>query len=347
MPDNPLLFKILILGGWLCITGCDQSPESKLDDYSIRVARVLEQTIVPVPSVSLWLQRARQNRLPLAQYDINLLDFLKLSQCQLSRTVGQHNSALGRLASPSQLMHFNRDFLRHAPPCIEHLKVDNPKLSDTIQQAYRSKKNQRMAIWWNAWTGFEEWQEFSTRTAQPLAFNQPSPELAIGLAALDYALNQAKQWQQFNWNYDTQTMEQALQQLRFSQSLGRWLKSMVLLERALAQTTTALTQRLNERPLCSKTPDSRQASILFNVFKNIYAVKIQPYISKVHRYGREITPRLHAMSQFVIPPDGFLLWLQQVEQLRSRFENAHLRHVEAWQATLKYCNLMPTQRALR
>lgn len=335
---------LLLLLLFTVTTGCQKQVADELDDYTIRVARVLEQDIVTFKTNPLPYQTAQDNAITIKGQSINLLEFLKLNKCKLGQAVAKGNSALGKVAAPSQKMHVNRDFLRYAPECIELLKEEDPELSETLNLAYEEKRNQRMAIWWNAWTGHKEWQGFSSTATSAIEMEMESPYLWQSLKSLDYAIEQGKQWQTQNWQYNETQMEEMLKQLLFSESLGRWLHSMVLLEKTLIETAQVLEARFKRKALCSVTQDKRQSDILFNVFRKYYAGKVQPYLSKVHRFGEELSLKLETLNGLIrrqAVPDSYHNWHENILNIKTNFDAANKRHVKAWQTTLRTCNLMP------
>lgn len=325
----------------LIATGCSQTVEDHLSDYSQRVASVLNEPLTDFPSIERPYQLARHNRLPIEQQSINLLEFLRLNQCELGRVIAQQNSALGKVAAPSQVMHFYRDFILSAPKCIELLQQIDPKLAEIIQQNLIQKQLHRMNVWWNAWTGFEEWQALSSTAAQPIDYLNKAPYLTISLQSLDFAIVQGTAWRKTQYQYDEKQMEEHLKQLRFSESIGRWLSSTVLLIRTLEQTAHVLEQKLKTKPLCVNRNDQANADILFNVFRKFYAGQVQPYLSRVHMFGEQMTDRLNRLSALTQPPETFSQWLKALMDMKDRLHESNRRHVHAWQATLSNCGLVP------
>lgn len=345
MAQGIRLFLIAVLIS--VITACSNSVEWQLEDYTDRVARVLEQEVPEIAAIELPYQSARQNQLPVDVESINLLEFLKLNRCQLGRVVAQQNSALGKVAPPSQVMHFYRDFLIHGPPCVEALKTEDPKLADVIDRAVMQKQFQRMNVWWNAWTGYEEWQTLTSIAATPIHYKDNTPYLSVSLQALDFAIQQGRSWRDGQYEYDDKSMEEQLKQLRFSESIGRWLRSSMLLIQSLEKTAHVLDQRLKQQPLCVGRNDKPKSDILFNVFRKYYAGEVQPYLAKVHLFGGQISDRLDRLTQMVEPPRSFVTWRKQINAINNQLKDTSRRHVRLWQVTLSNCDLMPNPQRLK
>lgn len=332
-------FSFLILLT-LLVQGCSPSVEDQLKDYTVRVSRVLETEIKPHALSPRPYQASQSNRINLATQTIDLLDFLKLNRCELGKAIAKRNTILGKVAAPSQVMHFDRDFLLLAPACIDQLKESNPTLSQQLEQAFSQKYQDRLNIWWNAWTSFEEWQSFTTIAATPIEIGTESAHLSLSLQALDFAIQQGHTWNiGKNLTYDEQEMENHLKQLRFSESLGRWLASIVILNKTLTETASILEAN---HDLCYLNKNNPKAKVLFTVFQKFYAGKIQPYLSKNYKYGEALVNRLNKMAHHVQPPESFNIWLTEVYQLKQTMEQNNHRHIQAWQAVLSSCGLMPS-----
>ena len=333
----------LFLAALLC--GCTKSPTDQLQDYQQRVARVLE--LSPATSASpprVNRAAAVHNRLPLPDSALNLLEFLSLSECRMAAAVSKKNTSLAKVAAASQTLPYELDILRYGPQCVQTLRAQDAALADKLAQALASKKAARMHYWWNAWFSGLEWQAFTATAAVPLDWQDAEDaHLQHGLEALDYALAQGLAMERLQWP-TTSAMEARLKALLLSESAGRWLASQWLLTRTLNDVAALLQQRQQQRPLCPMGRRTPKAEILNNVFVKIYAARVQPYLARTDRAGRQLLERLTAIEQrmqgTVLPP-AFTQWLAAVHQARAAFLAANQRHIQAWQATLRACELMP------
>lgn len=338
---------VLCTGAVMPLGGCGPAtPTDTLADYHQRVARVLElppsvPTITPLPTNP----ERRQLRLPETPLRISLLDFLRLSGCALSESLGRRNSALGKLAPPSQRMHMSREILMDGPQCALQLQAQRPQLAQELATLLEVKRDERMRIWWNAWITSDEWQDFTSTAALPLSAAEAAPAaISAGLQALTFSRQQGLQWQQQQWPYDTDTMEFQQRQLSLSQLVGAWRRSQQLLTVYSHATAALLEQRQQTRPLCPAGRPSARARILHNVFFKFYADVFQRYLSRTDRLGTELLTQLRALPKLVTPPPAYTTWMAQLQQEHSALTAAHARHVEAWQTTLSACDLMPTGR---
>lgn len=336
--------RIVLLAVIAVLSACSASPESVLDDYAQRVARVLnveldaEQSLDPLPKL-----RIQDNHIEVHATQINLLDFLRLSSCELSRVIGQRNSSLGKLALPSQRLHMERDFLLLGPVCVQQLAQTQPELAETLASALVAKRAERMDSWWNAWFTGHEWQSLISPATQPVPIAPASADnLDIALQVFDYLLQQGNRWQGQQFDYDDTEMELQQQQWLLSEAIGQWLQSQRLLTRVNNQVAELLEYRTNVKSLCLVGRSTPAADILNNVFYKYYAGVLQPYMSRVDRFGTAIMLDLNAVRTLVPVPDAYLTWLQQVSVERDKLTRSHQRHVKAWQGILSQCGLMPT-----
>lgn len=338
LPLSPFMLLWLIVG---CLAGCARTPSDQLEDYLIRIGRVLEVEVPEQRLVPVRVYSVKRNRIPQPERRIGLLDFIRINQCQLAQAVGFKNSPLGKVAGPSQTMHIERDILTHARSCINRLKKGQPELAKKLESIVELKKRQRMQTWWNAWSTGDEWQEFSALSANAIEFAGPQPaHLSLSLLALDYALSQGYRWREGSYAYSSRDMEKHLHQLLLGQSLGRWRKSVILSTQMLERAANMLEQRMANMPLCRHGPTPR-AQTLHNVFMTFLIGRMQPYLNRTDWFGDQLLGRLNDMAELATAPEDFRKWLQELEQLHQTFEQANMRHIAAWQNTLEECGLAP------
>lgn len=330
------------------IISCTPSPSEETYDYLERLSRTLEVSIPPPPEVQL---PERPDNASIVQTidnsSITLVDYLKITGCRISHTLGYKNSQLGKVAAPSQIMHIERDLLIHLPECIRTLSGSQPELSLKLDKAYKLKEEARMKIWWNAWITSKEWQALTSSASLPLDMphqkHSHNEHLSLSVQALRYAINQKIKWFERDYEYESSDMELHLQQLSLGESVGRWQRAIQLLIKTLTQATDMLNLKYREQPLCSTGGHHLKTDILNNVFNKIYAGEIQPYLSLTDRFGDQILPLLEDLrTEPASPtPPGYLIWLSDLQKLQKDLDQANLNHVEAWKRTLKECGMLP------
>lgn len=333
---------------FLWLTACSSGSDVMLLDYQQRVARVLELDIQTATDSELNLSplpriRARDMQLDLADQRIDLLDFLRLSNCALGRVIGQKNSSLGKMAAPSQRLHLERDILTLGPECVAQIEQNQPELATKLTDIFEVKRQQRMASWWNAWFTSEEWQQFINPGTELIAAGEPEPAaLSTALQAYDYALQQGELWRQMQFDYDSEEMEFHQQQWLFSEAMGQWLTSQRFISRVSYQVANVLQQRQDDRPICPLGRRTKRSEILHTVFLKFYIGQFQPYVSRVDRFGAELLQRLEQGMALVAPPPLAQQWHQAIIAERQQMRDFNMLHVKAWQATLRQCGLIPT-----
>ena len=127
--------------GWLvCLllfTGCSDSDTgpAHLDEYLLRLSTVTGVQLAPgAPHDAnrFDLPREPATELPVSN-QIDLIDFLSLSGCELQVNLGRRNTQLGRTASPSQRLLLDLEFMDLAPDCIALLRQrGDSELADTL-----------------------------------------------------------------------------------------------------------------------------------------------------------------------------------------------------------------------
>ena len=117
-------------GWWVCLLaliGCsdpDNGP-AHLDEYLTRLSAVTGIELIsraPYESDRFDPPDEQAPELPAAS-QIDLIDFLSLSGCELQVNLGRRNTQLGRTASPSQRLLLDLEFMDLAPDCITLLRA--------------------------------------------------------------------------------------------------------------------------------------------------------------------------------------------------------------------------------
>ena len=339
--------KTLLAVVALALMACSDPAEQILTEYPTRLERVLEVSSDLEDSGQMAVQHLatrpsrRELLFTLEQADINLLDFLKLSQCQLRQVLGEKNSVLGKLAQGSQYMHLERDFLIHAPACLRTL--EDRSLAADLERAVQMKRNQRMKVWWNAWVASEEFQNLASVSVYPLA-PETEAHSQHTLQAFQYALRQGRQWLASDFDYRTSDAEHHLRQWSLGESLGRWQVTQARLTDVLEASSRMVQTRQRDKPLCPAGRKTRKADIVRNVLERFYVGEMQPYMSQSDRFGATLLEHLVDMgTQLEDPlPEEWTLWLEQLQQSRERFQAASRTHVHVMSRLFDSCGMSVT-----
>jgi len=168
------VYKYLV--GLLLITllaSCSRSnsAESAFDNYIYRLSNVLgvERRDKTLEGQALLERYPTHRQLiqGIAPLKINLLDFLKLSSCDLQRHVGKRNSNLGRVLQPSQRMLYEYTFIHLAEECLQQLD-NTSELFRLLSESVETKRQQLSLLRWNAAFASKEFSVLFSLSASPL-----------------------------------------------------------------------------------------------------------------------------------------------------------------------------------
>ena len=154
----------------LTLTGCigpDTGP-THLEEYLERLSTVTGLELnsgAPYESGRFDLPREQATESS-ASSQIDLIDFLSLSGCELQVNLGRRNTQLGRTASPSQRLLLDLEFMDLAPGCITLLqKRGDDELASTLAAVSVERKAQLSDSIARALLMGPEWRMFWERPA--------------------------------------------------------------------------------------------------------------------------------------------------------------------------------------
>lgn len=355
--------------GLLVLAGCSdrQSASYLWSDYAYRLGNSLQLDITidadRLGRAEAWQNlrypSRRQLRQAVTPISINLLEFLRLSRCELQRLVGERNTSLGQLAPASQRFIYEWRFLQLARDCIRQLQTEQvgsagTELAEELQRVVAVKADNLPLVFWNAVAASAEFQGLFSLAAQPFGPEQ----VQVMPAALIDSLQELLQVQQEVIEnpggelLSLQHLESHFQVLAAGNHLGQLMLSMAAAIQPMQVMTSALQKRLQAPPLCYKRRPSPQAKILEAVFHKVYIGRVQPYLSAIHRQASALQPQLqrfYAQAQALDRPlpQAYGQWWQATwapapaDSVWQRFEAALTDHTRAWQQLLNSCGLMP------
>lgn len=108
---------------------------------------------------SLSYPRLKQIQIDISEQTIDMMDFLKIGECEFSRLIGEHNSILSKLEGPSERLFYNLEFYRLYERC-DFKKIKKSEIFSKIQNVYRLKKKSLDDYAFNATFGSKEFKEF-------------------------------------------------------------------------------------------------------------------------------------------------------------------------------------------
>lgn len=335
----------------LCIlTACSNrhTPEGIFDNYLYRLHNSLDikgkKTSVEASlanAISILPRYPKRDVLqyPLKESKINLLEFLRLSQCDLQRHIGERNSSLGKLQKDSQRLIYDIEFIRLANICIDSLSLENP-LREVLQVVTADKEAQLPLLLWNATFASEEFAHLfslSTGYINAADFAAKPINLFEALNAIERMVRKEEITQS--------DFESALAVLASRKYLGELRRSIVLVIEGLDRADFLLKQRIEVNPLCRNNTPNTQFTIVENVFRKFYIGEVQPYFATVYQQAEKSLEILDQLIQLQNTPlvfDEFWLTLYRTDKSEwKQLKSAIQKHTKNWQMLLKQCGSLP------
>jgi hypothetical protein len=256
------------------------------------------------------------------------IDFLDLSGCAVQTTFIKQNSSLGRQAKPSQRLLLELEYLRLAPPCIKRLRNHhNTALAETLEQTWRSGRQQLPALIFNATLGSDEYRAFWLTARAPGGYPRVEPEVAV--SALETINHHVRRWlegdyQALNRNFELLLSEVAGgdggAQLQALSHRGDWLAiADFMLERQLAG-----------NPLCTSGNGDSIATRLLADAHRYFNVELQPSLAEMTRHCRERLSGITHLETLLSSalPHRYRNWKDDRNRRFKQLVRAPLRHLE-------------------
>ena len=380
-PIKTWVYLAAIMPGLSAISGCGQSRwDAGVQNYAQRAATVFNAThnVPPTHHDALKYPSRRELTLALPASSIGMIDFLRLSQCDLQRLVGLRNSGLGKVMPASQLAFYNVQFINLAQTCLSQNLVPQD-LIEPLEQTLTQKRQALPLILWNALFASPEFAKLYSLSdrANPSTNTQIPSELAGALeqlqkitasllqqAAISSATEQKNKRnaiQDASFTSRQQVFEQALSVIASSSYAGRLALQNSMLSQQLNETYRQLNNAWQAKPLCKKGANGKllikrgSKEALQNVLHKYYIPEVQGLAVKLLKQSDALTEQLQALVTLLqshnsrldnpLNSQPFNHYWQNVwgvngtsAQLRLEIKN----HTEFWQQVLKQCNLSPS-----
>ncbi len=340
---SDLCKQLLIFSlAFICVACGRSQSESELADYLQRLARVLEVDVPTASAAPLQaMPKLRELRVELAQPKIDLLEFLRLSDCHLQRLVAGRNSSLGKLAQPSQRLIYELGFLHHGAACQAVLEAsERSELAQKLGRVLRQKREQLPTVIWQATLGAGEMRAFWNVPVE--LGDYPAATAAEVPMAMGRLLRRVERWLNDDWDVNELALESDLQLLKTGDG-GALLHAWKLLADELGRGTEMLHDRLAETPLCYKQQPNRRADILLNVVQQKFIAELQPWAVELSQRRYQLLPAVEQLEQALASaePASYRQWRQQRGKQFSVAFAAPKQHVGAIQPLLEQCGLAP------
>jgi hypothetical protein len=325
------LFNIVV--AVLLLSSCSDPAISLMDDYSSRLERVLGLRLQePAPLDLEQLPSITDTRAEIKDSSITLVELVATRACGLDALLGERNSSLGKVMSPSQRLKYELQFLKQVQPCLTH-----PEIAADLQQKLAAIASGKALQINQHWQNFLQQDQTLRQQLHPYrSLSEPDSVAGVTetMQALHSLLALQKSIVQQNWQqassinpelalealYKANTLSQLQQSLRFSQN---WLQS--------------LNQQLDQVDLTAQCPigkSSDKAEILNTILQQYFIGKVQVYLAQVDGAYQQLYPLLQQLYQDTA--------LAQSIQQRFEVPNTELkaelkRHVIWWKKVQQQC----------
>jgi hypothetical protein len=329
-----LLFtKVLSITAVIALSGCSDPAIAVMEDYASRLERVLAlelqepatADLPPLPSIA-------DTKAEIAESSITLVELVATRACGLDLLLGERNSSLGKVMSPSQRLKYELAFLKQVQPCLT-----NPDIAPDLQQKLAAIAADKAVLIDKHWQNFLLQDETLRQQLHPYrSLSEPNSVAGVAetLQAMHSLLALRKQIGEQNWRlakdidperalqalYQANTLSQLQQSLRFSHN---WLQSLNL--------------QLDQVDLTAQCPvgkSSDKADILNTILLQYFIGKVQVYLAQLDGSYQQLYPLLQQLYQ------GTAL----AQPISQRFEVPHnelkaelKRHVIWWKAVQQQC----------
>ena len=312
-----------------------------MPEYMERLGRSLDMPIEVAGPDLAPLPRARDLHIDLMPGAIDLLDLFALRDCRLNVTIGKSNSSLGKLATSSQRLLLELEFLTLAPACIRSLRDrGESRLAAMLEAASAEKRGQLPARIWNATLAGPEFREFWQRPAT-LA-NYPDATGGAVPAALSELAALIDTWLSGEHGAGHERLEALLGAVRRGDG-GSLLASLATQRRSLASATPAVRQRIAGPALCFGGTPSPEARIFETVVRKYFIGEVQPWAVALARRRQLLREPLAAMEEALedVTPAAYRAWRVQRDRLLNSSIESPRRHAMAIAELLETCVLRP------
>ena len=315
------------------LSGCSDPALSLMDDYAKRLGRTLALELQdPAPLDLQPLPSITTTRADIADTSITLVELVATRACGLDLLLGERNSSLGKVMTPSQRLKYELAFLKQVQPCLTH-----PDIAPDLQQKLVAMASDKARLIDKHWQNFLQQDETLRQQLHPYR-SLAEPNSVAGVAETMQALHSLLALKQHiieqNWQqassinpevalealYKANTLSQLQQSLRFSQN---WLQS--------------LNQQLEQHDLRAQCPtgkSSDKAEILNTILLQHFIGKVQVYLAQVDGTYQQLYPLLQQLYQGTAMA---LAISQRFEVPNTALKTELKRHVFWWKAVQQQC----------
>ncbi|MCU4676821.1 DUF3080 domain-containing protein [Catenovulum sp. 2E275] len=335
-----MVIKQLIILTSLCLCACGKTElENEWQKYPDRIANLTASEFTPVEPPNYYPVNQNQYRQAIEPIEINLIKALSIQDCQLQNFIGERNSSLGKVHSPSNRLIYEKKLLDALNFCSE--------LTQSAEAALLTKiKTHKQNNWPKQVNNYlieaEPVQAFYQQTHTLLendtaGFNT-SLEFINALTPL-ITPDSTKPLTQPQFN----RFENSVAQIYNRKFISQLFYTLEYTQNQLAQVNKMLTSQA-QKQVCTDSFTPVEITYLHNVFIKYYAHILQPHLTKLNSISSQIAPKidyLFAHSQIQRSPFGQRYLTNQPQSVYYSFNQSIQKHTQLWQQIFKQCGLMP------
>lgn len=314
-------------------------PDEPFALYLDRLGRTLQsragEPMLPTPV--LQPPRTGALRIEIPGGSLDALDFLDLRGCALQVTVGKRNSSLGRLASDSQHLLLELEYLRLAPACVEQQREQgNAQLAQQLHTAWIRKREQLPALIFNATLANREYRQFWRPS--PLARSYPDHTSSASVTALEHVTGLARRWLAGNYQADNLEFEVLLSEIAAGDGGTLW-RALGHQSAWLAEADRLVERRREAGPLCGPNRRPDAADIVPNVVRRFFVEGIQQRSARLGQRYHALLPPVRALESLLEAalPENYRQWRRARNAALDAYVDAPARHVQHLQALMLSC----------
>ena len=318
------------------MSGCDTrfKAEAVLSQYAMDLNRSQFFSVTSLAMVmpdSLPSSSYRQQSL--TQFDIGILDFLSLQQCDVGIVAGRKNSILGKVMPDSQRFLYELDIIR----AIESCDIKNESLSKDLYQIAQKKRLELPMAFGNALFNGAEGEAFFSLSNGFLPLNYSTAEQQELLDALSRLVVIGENLDELPV-VDSNVFEGDLKILMDSEYAGRLLYS-------LARITGYLELIANEVNILGDDICGAPMAYLRQQFDAHYVKIVQPYMGRINRGAYQVLPLLNRLFEVSEPLSSDMRIFSHQFSLKEQggewqhYQRASQAHAKEWSSLLTKCSL--------
>ncbi|MFT4822757.1 MAG: hypothetical protein ACI9DH_000834 [Halioglobus sp.] len=321
------------------LTACAKvGPEQNLTIYIERLERTLqEEAPAPVEQLNPTIPKTSELILKLPSSNLGTLDFLSLSGCAVQITIGKRNSSLGIMASDSQRLLLELEYLEHAPQCIQHMReLEREALATLLEEAFILKRQQLPSLVYNATLANTEFRQFWKKPNSLKDYPQQTSSAV--LSALNAITEHVQRWLGGDYTANNLEFEILLSEISKGDG-GALLEALGKQKSHLAAANALLKRKLTSGPLCSEKFRDSAADVLPNVIQKFFILEVQPWSADLGRRYYELLPAISKLEELLSEglPETYEYWRQQRTEAFSAAVKAPRDHVGLLKETLDSC----------